>query len=477
MTLSRATLATTALLLFAGGACSDSAGWPTEPRSTGPTTSIPGSAAVHVRTGRDAEKYADSIAADWAANGDTRLARHLDTLRARAVGGSQPNTGRSVTTGHVAPTFIIGTGTDGSGTTTAPTPSTYPTAEIYYSSTGVFVSGRTATIVASVTYFGNIASTEVTSSARDASGNVVIPENRVVNRGLGEQAPCAGSWTKCVWTFKLQTVVTLNLSSDCGITVTASSNHRAEWTTPSAYRLPGATWGSVFSADSPVSASNGVCAPKCLDVTATNYGGSLPCTYPSPVSGGDESTPPTSPTYYDPNAPLGPYGYWQCTMWYLGTDYQTEHCDWISYYPARLSPRSPALSRSALASTATSTRTAEQPSVFVIVSDQVPAGALAVIERHRQGTFRNVLLVPSNAIRPAVLVAVLRALSDSRANLGETPPNDLQIVLKGDVQDAHIPAAARSYAATFTALIASARPADAGAYGTRPMLELRLGSR
>jgi hypothetical protein len=102
---------------------------------------------------------------------------------------------------------------------------------------------------------------------------------------------------------------------------------------------------------------------------------------------------------------------------------------------------------------------------------------MAVVERHRQGPFKNVLLVPSSTIRPAVLVAALRALSDSRGREGETPVKDLALTLKGGILDEQIPAAARDYAASFTALIANAKRGDAGAYGLRPILELRLGDR
>jgi hypothetical protein len=88
-----------------------------------------------------------------------------------------------------------------------------------------------------------------------------------------------------------------------------------------------------------------------------------------------------------------------------------------------------------------------------------------------------VLLVSSSTVRPAVLVAALRALADSRARDGETPSKDLQLTLKGGVLDAQIPATAREYAARFASLIASAKSANAGAYGVRPILELRLDDR
>ena len=161
----------------------------------------------------------------------------------------------------------------------------------------------------------------------------------------------------------------------------------------------------------------------------------------------------------------------------MGTDYEKEYCTWYPDYD-RLPRSSPTFALSASDDAPSRALTsADLPSVFVIVSDQVPASAMAVIERRRQGPFKNVLLVPSSTIRPAVLVAALRALADSRGREGETPAADLTLTLKGGILDQQIPAAARDYAASFTALIANAKRGDAGAYGLRPILELRLGDR
>jgi hypothetical protein len=170
-----------------------------------------------------------------------------------------------------------------------------------------------------------------------------------------------------------------------------------------------------------------------------------------------------------------PSGHWECIIYFKGTDYEKEYCTWYPDY-IRVPNASPTF---ALSATDDLSRTlaADLPSVFVIVSDQVPADAMAVIERHRQGPLKNVLLVPSSTIRPAVLVAALRALSDARGKQGETPAKDFTLTLEGGILDQQIPAAARDYAATFTALIASAKRGDAGAYGLRPILELRLADR
>ena len=261
-----------------------------------------------------------------------------------------------------------------------------------------------------------------------------------------------------------------------------SAHHTAQWTIPAAGKIPGATWGSTFAVNSEVSASNGTCAPPpvCLDAGASNYGGALPCAYPAPPTGGDGSAPPSSggttqPPTYQPG-PSAPSGHWECVIYFSGTDYQKEYCTWYPDY-ARLPKASPAFSLNADAPTSRTQTSAELPTVFVIVSDQVPADAMAVIERRKQGPFKNVLLVPTSTIRPAVLVAALRALADSRGTKGETPATDLQLTLKGGVLDQQIPTVARDYAATFTTMIANARRGDAGAYGLRPILEIRLGDR
>lgn len=475
----RATLATIVLLLTLA-ACAEQSVVATEPSRAAPITSIPGSSSVTIKTGQDAARFLETTAAAWSRNGDSALSHHLEAQRALA--GQRVLLARRRAIGAPPSAPILEIAPDGS-----PSPSTTPNAIIYYSSTAAFVSGRSATIVSSVTYYGNIAISNVTYSANDFDGRVVIPQTTVTNRGLGENVPCMGSSWECSWTFKLQTVVSLDLGQECGIIVTASGAHTAQWTIPAAGRLPGATWGSTYSGDSRDTADNGACAPPptCVDATATNYGGPLPCAYPPPPpppSGGDGSTPPpsgdtpTEPVVYEP-APFVPSGHWECTVWYMGTDYETEHCTWYDDY-TRISLDDAARARGAtdLAS-AQSRLGADLPSVFVVVSDQVPADAMAVIERHRQGPYRNVLLVSSAALRPATLVAALRALSDSRGRHGETPAKDIQLTLKGSVLDQQIPRTTRDYAAAFTALVARATRADVGSYGTRQVLEIRLADR
>jgi hypothetical protein len=271
------------------------------------------------------------------------------------------------------------------------------------------------------------------------------------------------------------------VSQTCGAIAQATANGRAwdSFFTPTGSTM---TWGQKGGSDTKT-ASQPACVPTtCLDTSASNYGGPLPCTYPPPPppSGGDGSTPPstggtTQPPTYEP-APFVPSGHWECVIYFQGTDYEKEYCTWYADY-TRLPKSSPAFTLNAGTPTSRTQGSADLPTVFVIVSDQVPADAMAVIERRKQGPYRNVLLIPTSTIRPAVLVAALRALADSRGTKGETPAKDLQLTLKGGVLDQQIPAVAREYASSFTTMIANARRGDAGAYGQRPILEIRLGDR
>jgi hypothetical protein len=440
-------------------ACAEQAVVPTEPSRAATMPSIPGSSSAIVRTGPEAQRFLEETAAEWSRRGDFALARYLDAQRAFTVSSDQESASRGVDSAPSRPSLVIIEG-GAQDPTSGPTPTTRPEAEIYYTSTVPYLSGSSGAIVSSITYYGNIATTDLTYSARNAAG-AVIPQTTVHNRGEGQQASCIGSAWRCSWTFKFQTVVGLNLGAACGIAVSASAAHRAEWTYPIISRLPSATWGTVFAADKLITVSNGSCAPL-----------------PPPPTGGDASTPPSTGTTQSPTyqpAPFVPSGHWECIIYFKGTDYEKEYCTWYPDY-IRVPNASPTF---ALSATDDLSRTlaADLPSVFVIVSDQVPADAMAVIERHRQGPLKNVLLVPSSTIRPAVLVAALRALSDARGKQGETPAKDFTLTLEGGILDQQIPAAARDYAATFTALIANAKRGDAGAYGLRPMLELRLADR
>ena len=464
---SRATLAMTGLLLCLH-ACTEQTVVPTEPSRAAPMPSIPGSSSATVRTGVDGERFVQAIATAWAASGDNRLSQFLKEQARLAPPSGDRSDSRLTRVAPSAPNLVIAEGEESpTPTSDFPSPSSAPNAIIYHSSTVPFVNGSSGVIVASVTYYGNIATTDVFYSVLAANGSVVLSETKATNRGLGENAPCMGSWLQCSWTFKLQTVVSVTLGRDCGLALKGRANHRAEWTVPTFRLLPGATWGTTFASNLPTTASNAAC-------TSTP-----PTTIAS--GGGDASSPPstggtTEPPTYQP-APFVPSGHWECRVWYSGTDYEREYCTWYDHNASRLAVSSPTFARLGATSAHSASPGADLPSVFVIVSDQLPAGATAVIERHSEGPYRNVLLLPSSAIRPAALVAALQALAESRARYGETPTRELQLVLEGTVLDRHIPAAAREYAASFSSLIARAKRGAAGAYGTRQIAEIRLADR
>jgi hypothetical protein len=248
------------------------------------------------------------------------------------------------------------------------------------------------------------------------------------------------------------------VSQTCGL-VAQATGHGAAWNSFFTTTQQIMSWGRVAGSD-----SKGAAQQACPTSTQPSGGGSYPTTYPMvyPYTYQISTYKPAS---------------WVCTIYNKGTEYEQQVC---IYYPAvttdRASSRGMMLaSRSALAPASLSASNAPAiPSVFVIVSNRVPANALAVIERHRRGPFRNVLLVPTKEIRPAVFAAAMEALYQSRASHGESPAKDLTLELRGTIQDAEIPSTVRDYASAFTSLIANAKPAFADSYGTTQIVEIRM---
>ena len=316
--------------------------------------------------------------------------------------------------------------------------------------------------------------------ASNATSTIELKVRNAQGTQVGENSATSQEWWLIPWRSTLYASTSVTVSGTCGQVAQAKATGSV-WDSAISSSKGWLSWGNQ-TATATNSASQPECAPtRCIDPSASNYYGPLPCTYATATTGGGDgstngtttgtSTPPT----YEP-APFVPSGHWECVIYFMGTDYEREYCTWYADY-TRLPKTSPSLALNAGDASARTLVSADLPSVFVIVSEQVPADAMAVIERHCQGPFRNVLLVPSSTIRPAVLVAALRALADSRARDGETPSKDVQLTLKGGILDRQIPAAARDYAASFASLIATAKRADAGVYGVRPILELRLGDR
>jgi hypothetical protein len=328
-----------------------------------------------------------------------------------------------------------------------------------------FLPGNYAYGQAVVSYGGNNATASVTLSARNASGTQVAS-----NSGFAQDSRVFPG------NYGLTASTNMYLPATCGLTVQASAVGSA-WDEFFNTGFSVAKWGLKSASDSK-SISQAACAPPptCEVTTAMNYGGPLPCVYPAPTGGGTSPTtgPSGIPTYYPP--PSYPTGHWECVTWNAGTTYETRYCTWYSGFGARIASTDASFTRLGATGPSRTAADADVPSVFVVVSDQLPTGAMAVIERHRQGPQQNVLLVPSNNVRPAVFVAAMRALYESRAKDGETPSKELVLELKGTVLDQQVPAAMREYAAGFTALVTSARRANAGAYGMRQIVEFRMGA-
>ena len=329
-----------------------------------------------------------------------------------------------------------------------------------------FLPGNLAYGQAIVSYGANNATAGVTLSARNASGTQVAS-----NSGSSQDSHVFPG------NFGLTASTNMYLPATCGLSVQASASGSA-WneffnTGPSVLK-----WGQKAGSDSKT-AVQPACAPPptCQVATATNYGGALPCVYPPPTGSGAPPPLPgsTGTTTYYPH-PSYPTGHWECVTWNAGTEYEQRYCTWYAGYGARIASTDASLARFGAIGPSFTMADADLPSVFIVVSDQLPTNAIAVLERRRQGPQKNVLLVPSSNLRPAVFVAAMRALYDSRAKDGESPAKDLTLELRGTVLDQHVPAALRDYAAAFTALVASAKRANAGAHGTRQIVEFRLGA-
>jgi hypothetical protein len=143
--------------------------------------SIPGSSSAIVRTGPEAQQYLEEKAAEWSRRGDVALAKFLESQHALSVSPDRATASRRIGAAPSPSLAII------DRESTDPSPSTRPNAYVYYSSTAPYLSGRSGVIVSTVTYYGNIATTDVTYSASDAKG-LVIPRKGVQDRGEGETA-------------------------------------------------------------------------------------------------------------------------------------------------------------------------------------------------------------------------------------------------------------------------------------------------
>ena len=355
----------------------------------------------------------------------------------------------------------------GSQTPTAGVPPEYQQATwLTIQADAGWVSANTAYGQGILEYGGNNATLDVNLVVRNVNGTVIASNS--AHSADSHVFPSRYSMNRTTNAYVTQT---------CGLIAQATATGEA-WDSFLSSSQQYLVWGKLAGSD-----TKGVPQQACPTTGSTSSGSGY---YPPPT------TDPYSYTYSYPYPNITP-GHWECIYYNYGTYYELQNC---YYYPSTITygsraPSTPTLlaSRGTLtpttigASSSTTNGTngassaAELPSVYVVVSDQVPDSALAVIERHAQGPFRNVLLVPSRTIRPAVFAAALQALLESRAARGETPSRDLRLVLRGDVLDQQIPSDVRNYAEVFTNLLASARPVAAGPLGTVPLLHLYMAQR
>ena len=119
------------------------------------------------------------------------------------------------------------------------------------------------------------------------------------------------------WKSTLYASTSVTVSGTCGHVAQAKATGTV-WDSAISSAQGLLSWGNRI-ATATNSASQAACAPtNCLDPSATNYGGPLPCTYPTSPTGGDGSTTGTTtgstPPTYQP-APFVPSGHWECVIY------------------------------------------------------------------------------------------------------------------------------------------------------------------
>ena len=330
-------------------------------------------------------------------------------------------------------------------------------------------SGQTAWGQAVVQYGGTNATASVDLVSRNTLGTVVAS-----NSGFAQDA------------FFLPTIATLTASTSsyvpaaCGIYAQATAKGSV-WMSLLNSSLAFLTWGnkSDTGADSAVQPA---CPPPPSTCPAsTRLSPRLDCT--STTGGGDGSTsgttsPPTPEPdpYYPPTYQPKPWTE-VCYTVYPGTDYERQECYRQENNDAKLPGANGPLAAFRGAEPAASFAGSDNlASVFVIVSDSVPAGSMAVVHRNRDGRYKNVIMVPSAKLRPAELVRAMLYLYDSRAKRGETPNKNIIAKLQGPIADSDVSAVERDAAAAFTSGLGKAKRSDMGAYGTHPVMEIQLGA-
>ncbi|MDB4881623.1 MAG: hypothetical protein JWL95_389 [Gemmatimonadetes bacterium] len=327
-----------------------------------------------------------------------------------------------------------------------------------------------------VNYSGTSATANVDLVGRNSAGTVVAS-----NSGSAQDSHIFPS------DYGLTASTNMNLPAACGISAQASARGTV-WDSFFASSQSFVQWGNKAGSDTK-SADQPACPPTPPPVCKQSISGLArlaDCNSPPatpPAGGGDGSSPstpstppPEPPPYYPPTYFPKPWTE-VCYTIYPGTDYERELCYRSENNDARIGGRVAPLAALVGGPVAPQFDSKDKlPSVFVIVSDAVPAGTMAVVDRHPEGAYKNVILVRSSALRPAELVRAMRFLYDSRSKHGETPAKKLTSHLNGTIADSDVTDGDRVFAATFTSLLHKAKTASIGQYGSHPVLEIRMGA-
>lgn len=337
-------------------------------------------------------------------------------------------------------------------------------------------SGQTAWGQSVVNYGGTTATAQVDLVGRNTVGNIVASNSATTQ----DSHVFPGD-------YGLTASTRMYVPASCGISAQATARGSV-WDAFINSSQSMLQWGNKGGSDSK-DALQPPCPtvptpPDCKSISS-RLGPLADCQSPPPAPGGGETSPPSgSPSQPPPEPPTYSPPYFQPKPWtevcytrYPGTDYERQECYRQENNDARISASNEPLAAFRGIGTASAFDGKESfPSVYVIVSEVVPAGAMAVVVRHKEGPYRNVILVPTAKIRPAELVRAMLFLYDHRIKNGETPRKNVTAHLRGTLSDSDVSAAERVYAATFTALLDRAKKANLGEFGSHPVLEIHMGA-
>ena len=339
--------------------------------------------------------------------------------------------------------------------------------------------GQTAWGQAVVNYGGTNATALVELVARNAEGSVVAS-----NTGSSQDSHFLPG------NYGLTASTSMYVPAACGISAQATARGTV-WNAFLTSTQSLLQWGHKGRSDSK-DAAQPACippSPQACQVVISGLAPIMDCDpYAPPTApGGGETSPPYSSPSEPPSEPTWFYPpYYTPKRWtetcytvYSGTDYERRECTRIDDNDTRIArggtPLAPFRGAQAVSGLSGLGDNDRGPSVFVLVSDAIPAGSMAIVDRNKEGPFKNVILVRSSGVRPAEFLRAMSYLYGSRSTEGESPSRNMSAQLKGTISDSEVTDAEREYAATFTSLLAKAKKGNVGQYGSRPVLEIRMG--